>query len=365
MEDKRRREALLAEYGEVCNNFRMLTDIRFKLLAFLPIASAAAVVAALVAAMNTRVPEVVGLTIGFALSLFGLVATIGLATYNARNDQLYDELVGRAAAIERELNIPDATFANRPGTWQRIALLGMEWKIDHRTAVNTIYGASITLWLFGVVAFVLEYCRSAYLAADFPSFSAEDSSAWAISVTTTMILIVVTIPIVATFWGSRRMKRKKEERQEKIECLARDAVETAMKEVAPKAKSRQFIQRCAEHREFRKKCVKLAICAGLSGNAKYSDKKKVITRVRARAEFYKTLNRKRLNYYVPQGSEELCASHLSALLTDLSPLWIYDCWTNRKGFMSVKRVDEIGGRVAPGTQSTGTSEEPEREDPLP
>jgi len=52
--------------------------------------------------------------VGFALSLFGLVATIGLATYNARNDQLYFELVGRAAAIERSLDLPDGAFANSP-----------------------------------------------------------------------------------------------------------------------------------------------------------------------------------------------------------------------------------------------------------
>jgi hypothetical protein len=143
--EQRRQEALLKEYSEVSSNFRMLTDIRFKLLAFLPIAAAAA------ATLKTESPG----AIQFALSLFGLVVTIGLVTYNARNDQLYDELVGRAAAIERSLNIPDGAFANRPTAWLRLQLPGGTWKIDHRTAVSTIYSASIALWLFGVVSYVL------------------------------------------------------------------------------------------------------------------------------------------------------------------------------------------------------------------
>lgn len=77
-----RREALIAEYAEVSSNFRKLTDIRFKLLAFLPLA--AGVAASVLARGNAT-----ALTLAF--SLFGLVVTIGLLTYE-RNDQLYEPL---------------------------------------------------------------------------------------------------------------------------------------------------------------------------------------------------------------------------------------------------------------------------------
>ena len=64
--DASRREALLKEYCEVCSHFRLLTDIRFKLFASLPIAAAAA--AAILSGDRATVP-------GLALSLFGLVVT--------------------------------------------------------------------------------------------------------------------------------------------------------------------------------------------------------------------------------------------------------------------------------------------------
>jgi hypothetical protein len=99
--DNHRRDALLKEYGEVSSNFRLLTDIRFKLVALLPVASAAA------AAFKGDSPGFGA----FVLSLFGLAATIGLVTYNTRNDQLYDELVGRAASIERGLGLADGASA--------------------------------------------------------------------------------------------------------------------------------------------------------------------------------------------------------------------------------------------------------------
>ncbi|MGM4953588.1 hypothetical protein ACT4MK_38505 [Bradyrhizobium barranii] len=102
--DQDRRNALSTEYGEVCSNFRTLTDIRFKLLGLLPIATAVAIA--------LKVDHIDGRS--FVFSLFGLIATIGLVTYNTRNDELYDELVRRAAYIERSLGLADGAFANRP-----------------------------------------------------------------------------------------------------------------------------------------------------------------------------------------------------------------------------------------------------------
>jgi hypothetical protein len=89
-------------------------------LAFLPTAAA---VAAVFKGENAGAAS-------FALSLFGLAATLGLVTYNVRNDQLYDELVGRAASIERSLGLPDGAFSNRPRPWLTIRLLKVRWEAN-------------------------------------------------------------------------------------------------------------------------------------------------------------------------------------------------------------------------------------------
>jgi preprotein translocase subunit YajC len=193
---EQRREALLTEYSEVSSTFRMLTDIRFKLLAFLPTAAAAA---------EAPKPEYSGAN-ELAFSLFGLVVTIGLVTYNARNDQLYDEWIARAAAIERSINIPDGAFANRPTAWLRLKLPGGEWKIDHRTAVSTIYSASIALWLFGVVSYGL-------------GTFVKGSKPW-------VLWIAIAIAIIVTYWASRLIRAQKKNRQKEMRRLANLEIST-------------------------------------------------------------------------------------------------------------------------------------------
>ena len=209
--------------------------------------------------------------VGFALSLFGLVTTIGIATCNGRNDQLYDELVSRAAAIERGLNIPDGAFANRPATWPPIRVLWAEWKIDHRTAVGTIYGASIALWLFGVVAFGLEGLLVT-LVARFPSVPSEGASTW-------VIVLAVTLTFIVIFLSSGWIKRQREDRQEELNRRARDAMKTAMHLARGLTDYREFVHKCATDKGFRQNCIDLATCAKLSDSSKDSKAKRKIAYV--------------------------------------------------------------------------------------
>ena len=244
--DTTRREALLKEYSEVGNNFRTLTDIRFKLLALLPIAAAVAT------AVNH---DSLGIQ-AFGLSLFGLVATLGLATYNARNDQLYDELVGRAASIERSLGLPDGYFANRPRPWLDVPLGKLRWPIDHGTGVTTIYAASVALWTSGVLAPVLEFVRRVSLpqsAVRGPPIGVNISA--------------ITLAIILTALGLLFIGMHKKRRARKLRKWAAEAVKTA---------AELPLETIGESKKL------LSLCVWLSG--------KQTTTISSRANFYAKLD---------------------------------------------------------------------------
>ena len=294
--DATRREALLKEYSEVGYNFRLLTDIRFKLLALLPIAAAAAAVL-----------KGDGFGIGgFGFSLFGLVATLGLATYNARNDQLYDELVGRAASIERSLGLPDGTFANRPRPWLDVPLGRLRWSIDHRTGITTIYAASVALWTYGALAPTLELARRVYLLLGLPRFVVTDPA-----IVVSMFAFILAI--VLTSLGTFVIGKHKKSRAKTLSVWAAEAVGTA---------TGLPIGNLAENENL------LSLCVNLSGEE--------LETIRARAQFYSKVDPESLGHYLPSGSQEVIAAHLIALLTDLPARWLFDCATNRRGTLSSK-----------------------------
>jgi len=100
----------------------MLTDIRFKLLAFVPTISGAAV-----GLLGQSKPAADRLGVG----LLGLVATLGVLLYERRNTELFEQAANRAAELERVLGIGAAP---RPAA--------------HEIGVALVYGAAIAGWSY-------------------------------------------------------------------------------------------------------------------------------------------------------------------------------------------------------------------------
>jgi hypothetical protein len=134
-EDDREKGIALAEYKEVVTQFRTLTDIRFKLLTYLPLGTVAAAV---------FVPATSDLVKQPAIPAFAFVVTLCIATYDKRNDQHYDELVSRAAELERELQIEHGSFSNRPKPWLKYGFV----PVEHRWPIGLIYAAAASLWAY-------------------------------------------------------------------------------------------------------------------------------------------------------------------------------------------------------------------------
>jgi hypothetical protein len=129
----------------------------------------------------------------------------------ARNDQHYDALVGRAAAIERSLGLPDGAFANRPRAWLKTARI---WPVGHRNSVALIYAASVALWLFGCLALALEVGYD--LLDKGPDGS--DPPAWT-------AVVLLTVSTAATVAATLVIKRGREAREKQLRSRARQAVE--------------------------------------------------------------------------------------------------------------------------------------------
>jgi hypothetical protein len=176
-EDDRAREIALAEYKEVVTQFRTLTDIRFKLLTYLPLGTVAA--AAFVPATSDLVKQP-------AISAFAFVVTLCIATYDKRNDQHYDELVARAAELERELQVEHGSFSNRLKAWLKYGFV----PVEHRWPIGLIYAAAASLWA---------YLFTAALVKDTPG----------------LIWLKITAPavVIACWQGLRRMENAHSKKQ--------------------------------------------------------------------------------------------------------------------------------------------------------
>src|SRR3954453_24172410 len=135
---------LRLDYTETTDLLQHLTDIRFKLLAFIPTISGAAV------AILSRKPSTAEL---LAVGTIGLVATLGVVLYELRNTQIYEYALHRAAGLEARLgqssiSDPEQTgglYGERPGHDRRIFGLAAA---GHDRALALVYGAAVGGWSY-------------------------------------------------------------------------------------------------------------------------------------------------------------------------------------------------------------------------
>jgi hypothetical protein len=339
----RRQEALLREYAEVANNFRLLTDIRFKLLAFLPVA---AVAAAALKGTGPADARTAAATLG--LSFFGLWVTAGLMRYNARNDQLYNELVGRAADIERRVGLPDGAFAHRPNPWLVIRLPLWRLPVDHGASVATIYTASIVLWLFVFL----------YSAVQLIAYNDTDPPWWVVGgsvVTATAVTFGVRHLI-----GEQRGRRSKDMRTAAVAAVRLAESNPSAAGFHRCASSIAFRTLCGgllngkvgTSRAFRTLCGELRVkprnpeeeAARILANLRQdAPKDDVMKNIESRASFYADeLERESSPYRPPLEAEPPLtrSCYFVALITDLSPRWVLDCATGRRVKIDVEMPPE-------------------------
>lgn len=135
-------ENLRLDYQTTVQQFTVLADIRFKLLAFVPTVTGAAF-GVLKDSPNKAATAAIG--------VFGFLVTLGIVFYEVRNTQFYDRAVHRAKALEARLKFPVCTaglekggfFSERSG--EKLRLFGLV-KIWHDRGLAIVYGSSLAAW---------------------------------------------------------------------------------------------------------------------------------------------------------------------------------------------------------------------------
>jgi hypothetical protein len=158
--EDRERERDLADYDATTSYFRTLVDVRFKLLALIPVVTGAAI------AWSPRRPDD-----KLALAALGLIVTFALALYDERNTEVYDALKVRAKCLEAKLGFsPEQPrtsrrlrFFSRPLPTERWGFGGAfldrpldSFAVSHTMALALVYGAVLGAWVY-VLAASLEY----------------------------------------------------------------------------------------------------------------------------------------------------------------------------------------------------------------
>jgi hypothetical protein len=129
-------DRLRLDYDQTTELLRMLTDIRFKLIAFVP-----AIAAASVGFFGKPRPAVELLAIG----LLGLTATFGILVYELRNSQIYAAAAKRAQELERRLGFTGGLYTDTPPATLRLAGV---FPATRLAGLGLVYGAALAGWSY-------------------------------------------------------------------------------------------------------------------------------------------------------------------------------------------------------------------------
>jgi hypothetical protein len=129
-------EAIRLDYDQTIRFVHDFTDLRTKMLAFVPTITGTAVGLLGEARPAT---ELIG------ISLLGLVATLGIFVYELRNAELYDAMVQRAKELERVLGLP--TVQGLQGAGGVLATRRSRW-FAHDRGWALVYSAAIAGWSY-------------------------------------------------------------------------------------------------------------------------------------------------------------------------------------------------------------------------
>lgn len=144
------REDLRTDYAETHSMYRMLVDIRFKLLTFVPTASGVAI--GLLGEEHLE-GDATGLALG--IGVLGLLVTLGVIIYEVRNSQIHDRAIHRLKHLEKLLGFRPAVIAVGPGGFfaergSRLSVVGIE--LWHDRALGLIYGSVVGAWVWLIYA---------------------------------------------------------------------------------------------------------------------------------------------------------------------------------------------------------------------
>jgi hypothetical protein len=282
-EDDRAKRIALAEYKEVVTQFRKLTDIRFKLLTYLPLGTVAAAV---------FVPATSDLVKQPAIPAFAFVVTLCIATYDMRNDQHYDELVSRAAELERELQIEHGSFSDRPKAWLKYGVV----PVEHRWPIGLIYAAAASLWAYLLTAPLVDrgltwLRQKAYFQSHTLQVTLGEDHWWL-----KLLKLIAPVVVIACWRALRHMESTRSAKQ-------REAVISLMGQLLG-----------VNVGDLQAKLVETIAAQRILGVRKVVAKRRV-------AYHWKEYEQKR---------DPRAASALLGAVIDLPARWIEDVWTGRR-----------------------------------